>query len=368
MRPRRHRFGHGGRAHGPPPCDGPAQFWGPPRGHPLRHRHRRRLQRQLFWSFGFAILGTVCVSLLVYSLFSDLESQRPWLRPWALFGAASALWGLSAFAARRIARPLRELAQAASEFGAGKLERRVVLRGGAREIRELEHAFNDMAARLEAQMKAQKELLGAVSHELRTPLARLRVLLESLAESHADARMVRNMEREIMEMDALVGELLAGARVDAGALQMRTLDAADLVRTAIERTGLEDVKLEISPSVSTLQADATLLSRALVVLLDNARKHGAGQVGVRLAPHQGELRLCVEDDGPGFDAADLPRLFEPFVRGRGEAPDEHRGLGLGLYLVRRIAEAHGGAAFAENRPEGGARVGFSLPMTRPTDT
>lgn len=360
MRPRRGHPHHDGFARGPARFDGPPWHRGPS-SHPLHRPHRRRLQRQLFWSFGFAILGTMCVSLLVYSLLGGIHAPRPWLRPWVLFAAAGALWGLSGFAARRIARPLRELAQAASELGAGKLERRVELHAGAREIRELGHAFNDMAARLEAQLKAQKELLGAVSHELRTPLARLRVLLESLAESHADPRLVRNMEREIVEMDALVGELLAGARVDAGALQKRALDADDLVRTALERTGLKDqAKLALSPAVNTLYADATLLARALGVLLDNARKHGAGQVVVRLEPEPGGARFCVEDEGPGFEPADLPRLFEPFVRGRGEAPDEHRGLGLGLYLVRRIAEAHGGTAFAENRPEGGARVGFSV--------
>ena len=75
-----------------------------------------------------------------------------------------------------------------------------------------------------------------------------------------------------------------------------------------------------------------------------------------------QLRFCVEDDGEGFDPEDLPRLFTPFARGRGQLPDEARGLGLGLYLVRRIAEAHAGEAFARNGAERGALVGFSLPQ------
>ena len=97
-----------------------------------------------------------------------------------------------------------------------------------------------MAHRIEAQMKSQKELLGAVSHELRTPLARLRVLVGSLAESEHGQKLAFNMEREILELDALVGELLAGARVDAGALQRRDLDVADILRVCVERSGLPE--------------------------------------------------------------------------------------------------------------------------------
>jgi signal transduction histidine kinase len=96
------------------------------------------------------------------------------------------------------------------------------------------------------------------------------------------------------------------------------------------------------------------------VLLDNAGKHGGARVRVCATREPNGVRLAVEDDGPGLDPADLTRLFAPFARGRGLAPDERRGVGLGLYLVRRIAEAHGGTAFAENRTEGGARVGLTL--------
>ena len=109
-----------------------------------------------------------------------------------------------------------------------------------------------------------------------------------------------------------------------------------------------------------MNADATLLSRALIVLFDNAKKHGGPRVRVIVSRRAGFLRFSVEDDGSGFDPDDLPRLFTPFARGRGEAPDEGQGVGLGLYLVRRIAEVHGGGAFAENAVPAGARVGFTV--------
>jgi two-component system, OmpR family, sensor kinase len=95
-------------------------------------------------------------------------------------------------------------------------------------------------------------------------------------------------------------------------------------------------------------------------LLDTAVKHGGKHVQVSASPSGDWISIAVDDDGAGFEAADLGRLFDPFVRGRGAAPDERRGVGLGLYLVRRIAEAHGGQPFARNRDQGGAHVGFTL--------
>jgi signal transduction histidine kinase len=315
-------------------------------------------------------MATMVTSALVFFTFQGMHHVHgrpgplwvaPWVRMLALGAVGSVLWVLSGLAARRIAAPLSELARVVGDFGAGKLKSRVQLRyDGTSEISGLAAAFNDMAARIETQFQNQKELLGAVSHELRTPLARMRVLLEMLRETGADGATIAKVEREIIEMDALVGELLAGARVDAGALSKRELDVADVTRECAERAGQSALPIHIAAGAERVHADATLLSRALVVLLDNAAKHGGSLVQMGVSRQGDRLRFSVEDDGPGFDASDLQRLFTPFARGRGEAPDEGRGVGLGLYLVRRIAEAHGGTAFAENRASGGACVGFSV--------
>jgi signal transduction histidine kinase len=327
-----------------------------------RARPGRRLQRQLFFSFGFAILAAMLTSVAVFVFLHAPAGHHSWRRPLALFAAGNVLWMLSGWAARRIASPLHELSHAATQLGQGKLESRVSLpERGPREIGELAKTFNDMAERIEAQITSQKELLGAVSHELRTPLARLRVLTALAQESGTRPELIAKLEREILEMDTLVGELLAGARVDAGALVKRPLDLQDLVHEAIERLGLSNIAIEIADDARSVEADATLLARALAVLLDNARKHGGAQISVRVRrDHARRVQITVEDDGRGFEADDMPRLFVPFARGRGQAPDEHRGVGLGLYLVRRIAEAHGGTAYAENRTGGGARVAFTL--------
>ncbi|MFT3927620.1 MAG: HAMP domain-containing sensor histidine kinase [Myxococcales bacterium] len=325
------------------------------------HRVPRPLHKLMFWSFGAAILATMLIGGAAFGYVRKVYGFSPWMPFAAMFLAANFVWGLSGIVARRIAMPLRELERVARELGAGRLDQRVTLVRGAYEVRELAVTFNEMADRIEAQVKSQKELLGAVSHELRTPLARLRILVGSLAEMDVDPKLACHMEREILELDALVGELLAGARVDAGALQKRDLDVADMLKVCLERADFPQASVQISPGSERVQADATLLSRALMVLLTNVRKHaGATRVWLKVESDEQGTQFRVEDDGAGFDPEDLPRVFAPFVRGRGETPDEHKGLGLGLYLVKRIAEAHGGEAFAENRADGGACVGFTL--------
>jgi signal transduction histidine kinase len=209
-------------------------------------------------------------------------------------------------------------------------------------------------------VKSKNEVLHLVSHELRTPLARLRVLHGILAESNTHPKLSDDLEREVLELDQLVGELLASARIDAGSLQKRILDVEANVRTCLERASMSELALQIESTAREASADPTLLSRALIVLLDNARKHAGGARLLRVERRGDALRFSVEDAGPGFQPLDLERLFSPFARGQSSDADAEGGLGLGLYLVRRIAEAHGGEAFAHNLPGTGARVGFTL--------
>jgi two-component system OmpR family sensor kinase len=325
---------------------------------PLRRHRRRGLRHTLFFSFGMAILVTMLASGGLSALLWPLYATRPWMRLLTLLAAGCVLWLFSGALAYRLARPLWELSRVVKDFGAGALDRRAhVPRRSPYEVSELAGGFNDMAGRIEALVRGQRELMGAVSHELRTPLARQRVLLALLQEAGSDASLIAKFEREIVDMDALVGELLAEARIAAGALTLRGLDLTDIIRECSERLGVTLAGVTVCTGVN---GDPTLISRAITLLLDNACKHGGQSVWVR-AEVLGELvRISVDDDGQGFEAADLPKVFAPFTRGRGAVADEKRGVGLGLYLVRRIAEAHGGAAFAENREGGGARVGLTL--------
>jgi signal transduction histidine kinase len=275
--------------------------------------------------------------------------------------ALCTLWAISGKIAWKLAWPLEELTRVARDIGEGRLQSRFDVRFARGEVRSLAEVMNGMAERIERQLKDQRELLAAVSHELRTPLARIRLLLE--IGRGGDMTVLDQLEHEVLEMDALVGELLASARLDFTAMARVPLDGGDLGARALERAALPASLLDVERGPVSLEGDPTLLQRALSNLLENARVHGGGVTRLRVDTPDGVVRFSVEDQGPGLPE-NAGRAFHPFQRG--EASD---GLGLGLALVRRIAEAHGGTAFAENLGEKGARVGFTVrrPTTEPAE-
>jgi two-component system OmpR family sensor kinase len=341
----RHRNEHG---HGAP-------WWvGGGVGGRLRFFIAAHLHRRLFLWFGVAIFIAITTASLVHRM----VGRAPGHRLLAMLAVACVLWMISGKIARRLARPLMELLRVTEEIGAGRLSARAELpHWQMGEVAYLATAINDMAARIEKQVGDQRELLAGVSHEIRTPLARMRVLLELGRSRGGDPKTFDELEREVVEVDALVGQLLASARLDFADLTVRTLDAVDVARRALERAGVADIEvLVVEPAgatpTPTCEGDATLLARALANLLENARRHAGGvtRLGVR-SPRAGVVVFDVEDAGPGF-----PTDGEKRERAEGS-------LGLGLVLVRRIADVHRGSVTIANRAEGGARV--SLEVTNP---
>jgi signal transduction histidine kinase len=331
----------------------PRAWWAPMamRGR-WRHFIAAHLHRRLFMWFGVSIFVSVTIATVVHNAMG--RGRGHWLL--AMLAAGSVLWMISGKIAYRIARPLHELLRVTEDIGAGRLSARAEVspwRMG--EMGFIARAINDMADRIQKQIGDQRELLAGVSHEIRTPLARIRVLLELGRSRGGDPKTFDELEREVVEIDALVGQLLASARLDFADLSVRTLDGADVARRALERAGVAEAGVLDLPPGATLafDGDATLLARAIANLLENARRHGGGvtRLGVR-APRPGAVVFEVDDAGPGFPAAGEAR----------ERKDRHEGsLGLGLVLVRRIADAHHGRVVIGANPAGkGARVSLEV--------
>jgi signal transduction histidine kinase len=312
-----------------------------------------------------AVLGTIEVC-------AERARPRPgWMIVLALFVAGGTLWAFSGVIARRLVGPLGHVVRVAHDIGQGRLGSRVRLgRHRIGELAMLADAIDDMATRIEKQLRDQRELLAAVSHEIRTPLGHIRILLETARDATEGGKPIPEkaldeMEKEILEIDDLVGELLASSRLSFDTLEKRPLEALDLGARALERAGLPIEKLEAEGHAESIpfEGDATLLGRALANLLENAKRHAGGVERLVISADERSVTFAVEDRGRGFDERELEKVFDPFYRGERRAGSAHGSLGLGLSLVRRIALAHGGRAWAVNR-DGGARVAFRVDRGR----
>jgi signal transduction histidine kinase len=264
---------------------------------------------------------------------------------------------------RRLTRRLEALQRGVEAFGAGALDHRVAVEGRD-EVASLAAAFNRTAGRIEALVRSHRSLLANASHELRSPLARLKMALAMLDDAPAGRRdaLRREIAADIAELDALVEEVLLSSRLDAApALDRR--EHVDLLALATEEGARVQAAVDGEPVAA--DGDERLLRRALRNLLENARRYGGGDVSVRVGPGPSatvEVRVC--DRGPGVPEALRERIFEPFFRLPGHAEREG-GVGLGLALVRQIAERHGGTVRCEPRDGGGSCFVLALPAAAP---
>ncbi|AMU07281.1 ATP-binding protein [Burkholderia cenocepacia] len=271
-------------------------------------------------------------------------------------------------------RDIRRLQDAARAFGAGTLSTRVKLSGKSN-IYELSQQFNDMAARIEASIKQQREMMHGISHELKTPLARLEFGLALLADPDETGRMRERrdaLRRDVRELDELVTELLTIGRLEQGASELAPMEVVvDALIDSVAGNVADDIADRgIALDVSTLDAPAThvcdpkLVARALLNLIRNGARYASRKVLLAATrDRSGALVLSVDDDGPGIPAAERARVFEPFQR-LDSSRDRQTGgfgLGLGLAIVRRVAQVHGGDVRLEDSPLGGARFVITLP-------
>jgi two-component system OmpR family sensor kinase len=278
---------------------------------------------------------------------------------------------------RRLTQRLEGLQRGVQRWGDGDLSVRVPVQGDD-EVADLSERFNAAAERIEGLMASQKSLLANASHELRSPLARIRMGLELMDAPAADTAMRQRTRTEILrnmtELDQLIDEILLASRLDAKEADIGKVEAVDLVGLCAEECARVGAVLEVPPGLSQLEVQgvAKLLRRMVRNLLENARRYGAtgadgGDVVLSLAQQGQQVHIQVCDQGPGVPLAWRERIFEPFFRLPG-ASERVGGVGLGLSLVKSIAERHGGAVQCADRSGGGACFEISLPQSKTANT
>lgn len=292
----------------------------------------REREVRLHWFFGLAILGIAIA-----------------------FGAHPL--------ARRITRRLERLRVRVEELGRGDLGARVEVEGRD-EVAELARSFNAAAARIEALVQTQTSVLAGASHELRSPLTRMRMAVELLDDGER-AELLTRMRDDIHELDELIEELLAASRFQTNVMRREDRTEVDLLALAAEEAAR--VGAEVAGESTPYRGEARWLVRMLRNLLENARRHSrAEHISVTVTPLGNGAQIIVEDDGDGIPEAFRERIFEPFYRPPGMREGHDRGVGLGLALVRQIAERHGGKAHCDAHPVQGTRFVVELAGDAPS--
>jgi signal transduction histidine kinase len=360
-----------------------------------------RLRLTLFYAGLFFVLGT-CMLALVYvgshsSAVSIARPARPgafllpgpgdiagaqqdsdkaallassWLAL-ALTTVASGVLGW--FAAGRVLRPVRTITETARTISAGNLHQRLALTGPQDEFKRLGDTLDELLGRLEASFEAQRRFVANASHELRTPLTFERTRLQvALADPGASAETLRSACEEVLEsgseQERLLESLLTLASSERGLERAVSVDLEAVVKCELRKTRpeIEHLSLRIDSELAeaTVAGDPALVKRLVANLLDNAAQHNVpgGRVSVRTAVHDGRPTLSVANTGIVIEHDEVERLFEPFqrlgVRGAGSGAE---GYGLGLSIVRAIANAHAASVVATAQPEGGLALTVSWP-------
>ncbi len=278
----------------------------------------------------------------------------------ALFLGSVALGvGLGAYPfVRRLTRRLERLQKGVERIGSGDLAARVEVEGRD-EVAGLAESFNEAAGQIEKLIGAHRLLLANASHELRTPLSRIRLGVEMLKNGGDPARRAV-LQHDIAELESLIDEILLMSRLDAGS-HADLSQKVDFVALAAEECARYE-GCTLSGRAPEIPGDPRLLRRLVRNLLENAHNHAAPPVEAEIVYSADMVALTVSDGGDGISEADQEKVFQPFYRASGK---QHlKGYGLGLPLVRQIAEAHGGSVAILPRVEARSSIRVTLPVRK----
>jgi signal transduction histidine kinase len=281
------------------------------------------------------------------------------------------LGSVAAFSiAGRVLAPLRELRDGARSVSGTQMDRRITVEGDD-EIAELAHTFNRMLDRLQIAFSSQREFIRDVSHELRTPIAISRGHLELLAQGHLpDERGRREaialVTGELDRMNRFVEDLLLLAKSESpNFLELETVDLEELAKELLAKArGIaeRDWKLD-ETSRRSIVADRQRITQAVMNLAQNAVAHtdAGAEIGIGARANGDRAEIWVRDTGEGIPASEQRRIFQRFSRGM-QSRGTYEGSGIGLAIVRAIAEAHGGSVAVHSRPGEGARFELVIPI------
>ena len=286
-----------------------------------------------------------------------------------------ALW-LAWWIAGRFLRPLRAMNTTAQEISATNLHQRLGLDGPQDELTELGRTLDDLFGRLEASFESQRHFVANASHELRTPLAGQRTLLQvAFADPDASSEELRAACEEALQLgeqqERLIDALLTLATSERGVEQWEPFDLGELAETVLlgcrqeaERRGIHiDAALERVPAVG----DPRLVESLVANLLDNALRHNmtGGKIEITTTSVEEGAHIAVSNTGPAVPPEQVERLFQPFQQIGSERVRHTGGHGLGLAIVRAIAQAHDAKITARARPDGGLDVEVTLSSPNP---
>jgi signal transduction histidine kinase len=325
------------------------------------------LRLQIAGLAAFAVCVPLAVVLLSGWVMFHMGDDVKILAVSAASAAVSVLAGL--WLGRTIVDSIDAVRDASQRLARGELSVRAP-RAGPAEVDDLAASFNEMAANLEKLFDARRELVAWASHDLRTPLANIQAMLEALHDGlMAPNEALPLLEEQARALSAMVDDLFELAQIDAGALGLELEEApiAGAVRTSLRgveaEARLKGIHLDSSVDETVVARFAPPeLQRVLQNLLTNALRHtpADGSVAVHASANGDQVQVSIEDTGEGLDEVARDRMFERFWRGDGARSE--RGSGLGLAIAQALVEAQGGRIWAEDRPGGGARVSFTLPV------
>ncbi len=321
--------------------------------HPGRRSHRHDPQRE-FGAAGWGLVrSTADGHRLSFGLAAAPDASRPRIFGWITLGVLLLLTGAAYLAVRRILQPLGPIGAGVAAFGAGDFSKPIRVERPD-ELGALAERINGMATNLSGMLDAKRTLLLAISHELRSPLTRARVNAELLEDGPERQALLR----DLAEMGELITTLLESERLAAGhrALQAEPTDLRALAQDLAD--GLSPpmvVSLHLA-DLPPQRVDRTRVRLLLRNLLENTRRHAAGaaqpaELFLRQEP-DGHLALGVRDYGPGVPEEQLAPLTQAFYRPDGARTRQSGGVGLGLYLCRLVAQAHGGQLRLRNAAPG----------------